>query len=85
MTVLDKEIATFDAKKNELEKHHLGKFVVIRGDEVVGTWDTMDAAATEAVRKFCRGPYLIRQIGAPPISIPASVFARPVAPKHANR
>lgn len=85
MAALDEEIATYEAKKVELEKHHLGKFVVIKGKEAVGTWDTLDAAATEAVRRFGRGPYLIRRIGAPPIIIPASVYARPVNQKHAHR
>lgn len=84
MAELAKEIACFESQKKELEAHHFGKYVVIKDEKVIGTWDTMDAAATEAVRQFGRGPYLIRQIGAPRMSIPASVYARPVTQKHAH-
>ncbi len=76
MPNLDSEIKTFEAQKSELELHHNGKYVVIKGDKVVGVWDSMDNAASEAVRRFGRGPFLIRRIGAPPLTLPASVFAR---------
>jgi hypothetical protein len=81
--ILDREIAAFESKKAELERVYMGKFVVIHGGELIGAWDTLDAAAQEAVRRFGRGPYLIRQVGAPPISIPASLFAWPVRPPNA--
>ena len=84
MSVLETEIATFEARKAELESLYLGKFVVIKDDELVGTWDTMDAAATAAVQKFGKGPFLIRQVGAPNLTIPASVFARPVSQDDAH-
>lgn len=84
MAVLETEIAYFELQKEELEAHHLGKFVVIKDEIIVGTWDTMDAAATEAVRQFGRGPYLIRKVGASHLSIPASVYARQVLPKYAH-
>ena len=84
MSVLETEIAKFEAMKAELESLYLGKFVVIKGDELVGTWDTMDAAATVAVQKFGKGPFLIRQVGAPNLTIPASVFARLVSQNDAH-
>ena len=84
MTTLETEIRTFEEKRAELEEHHFGKFVVIVGDKVIGTWDTIDAAATEAVKQFGRGPYLIRQIGEKPLTLPASVFAFPIREPHAH-
>ena len=80
---LAKEIAAFERMQPDLERHHMGKFVVFHGEEFAGGWDTLDAAASEAVRRFGRGPYLIRQVGAPPIAIPASVFMRVVEIAHA--
>jgi hypothetical protein len=76
---LEIEIAAFERQREELEKHYKGKFVVFRGEEMIGAFDTFDNAAREAVSKFGRGPYLIRQVGAPPPVMPASVMYQPVA------
>lgn len=73
---IDTEIKAFEARRSELEKVYAGKFVVFKGDTLVGAWDTLDAAAAEAVRRFGRGPYLIRQVGVPPPVLPASVVYR---------
>ena len=78
MPNLDKEIQAFEEMRADLEEHHKGKWVVIHGGELVDTFDTLDAAATEAVRRFGRGPYLIREVGAPGVSLPVSVLYRPV-------
>ena len=71
---LEKEIAAYEAKSADLEKNHNGKFVVFKDDTFVGAFDTFDAAAKEAVRQFGAGPYLIRQVGANPPALPASVL-----------
>ncbi len=84
MSELDRELEAFENMRAELETHHLRKWVVIRGAELIGAFDTLNTAATEAVRRFGRGPYLIRQVGAPPASLPASVLYRPVR-SHADR
>lgn len=76
---LDTEIRAFGQRKAYLERAYPQKFVVFRGEDWVGAWDTLDAAAQEAVRQFGRGPYLIRQVGAPPLKLPASVLFRHVA------
>jgi len=75
---LDREIAAFDALKPTLEMHHLGKFVVIKDGKLAGAFDTLDTAAVFAVSRYGRGPYLIRQVGAPPVHLPASVLYRPI-------
>ncbi len=76
-TALQVEIATYDAMKDDLEAHHKDKWVVFHDDEFIGAFDTFDTAAAEAVRRFGVGPYLIRQVGAPPLTLPASVMYRP--------
>lgn len=73
---LSTEIAAYEARRVELEKTYPGKFVVFKGEELIGAWDTFDAAASEAVNRFGRGPYMIRQVGAPALSLPASVLFR---------
>ena len=73
---LEIEIQAYERKLPELGKAYPGKFVVFKGEEFVGAWDTLNAAAGEAVARFGRGPYLIRQVGAPPPTLPASVLFR---------
>jgi hypothetical protein len=74
---LDADIRAFEARQTELEQAHRGKYVVFFGSQLVGTWDTFDAAAADAVKRFGRGPYLIRLVGGPPATLPASVLYRP--------
>jgi hypothetical protein len=74
---LDDEIAAFAVMRTELEREHMGKWALVHDRELVATFDTFDAAAQDAVRRFGRGPYLIRQIGAPRMTLPASVLYQP--------
>jgi hypothetical protein len=85
MAELKDDIAAYDAMKADLEAKCLGKWVVFRDRKLIGTYDSFDAAANEAVHRFGRGPYLIRQVGAPPISMPASVMYHPVHDKDTVR
>ncbi len=77
-TVLEREIGAFNKLKDELIAHHNGKWVLIKDETLVGAFDTLDNAAQEAIRRFGRGPYLIRQVGGPDsMTLPASVMYRP--------
>lgn len=71
---LSVEIQAYEGRRDDLAKHYAGKFVVFKGSEFVGAWDTLEMAAANAAAKYGRGPYLIRQVGAPPLRLPASVF-----------
>lgn len=77
MAELDKEIAAFEKMRSDLEERHLGKFVLIRHSELVGVFESFEQVAEAAVRQFGRGPYLLRQVGARPVTLPASVMYRP--------
>ena len=71
---LARDIEAFEAKRDELETAHFGKFVVFHDGEFIGSFDTLDNAAREAVTRFGRGPYLIRKVGRPTsMPMPASV------------
>lgn len=78
MADLSEDINAYDVMRDELEAKHMGKWVVLHDQTFVGVFDAFEAAAEEAVRQFGRGPYLIRQVGAPPIALPASVMYNPV-------
>ena len=81
MTMLSDQISAYEKMRNVLETDHFGKWVVFHNGELVDTYESFEAAADDAIRKFGRGPYLIRQVGAGPATLPASVLYGPV---HAN-
>jgi len=71
---LECNIAAFNERKEELESAHSGKWVIFHDGQLIGIFDSLQAAAEEAVQRFGRGPYLIRQVGAPTdVVLPASV------------
>jgi hypothetical protein len=74
MADIDKEIQAYEAMRETLETEHMSKWVVVREGQLVGIFDSFESAAASAVHRFGRGPYLIRQIGAPPVTLPASVM-----------
>ena len=74
MADVDKDIAAYDKMRAELESKHTGKWVLVRNEALIGVYDGFEAAAEDAVKRFGRGPYLIRQVGAPPLTLPASVM-----------
>jgi hypothetical protein len=78
MAELREEIAAYETMRADLESAHMGKWALVHERELVGIFDAFEQAAEVAVRRFGRGPYLIRQIGAPPITLPASVLYNPV-------
>jgi hypothetical protein len=78
MAEIDQEIAAYEAMRDELEKEHMGKWVLLFDRKLIAVYDSFEQAANDAVTRFGAGPYLIRQIGAPPVALPASVIYRPV-------
>lgn len=76
---LDIEIAAYEGVQSDLEADHWGEWVVFHGGMLRGTFGDFQKAANAAVTQFGRGPYLIRQVGAPQeIHLPASLLYRPV-------
>jgi hypothetical protein len=79
MTTLSSQISAYEAMRDVLESDHFGRWVVFHDGELVNTYETFEEAAEDAVSRFGRGPYLIRQVGAPPVSLPAPALYRPVS------
>lgn len=73
MSELDNEIAAYETMRAGLENRHIGEWVLVHGGVLVNIFPSFEEAADRAVSEFGRGPYLIRQIGAPPVVMPASV------------
>ena len=74
MTTLDQEIEAYDRMRSDLEQAHFNKWVVVRDGEVAGVFDGPEESIKFAAERFGRGPYLIRQVGAPPARLPASAL-----------
>jgi hypothetical protein len=60
--MLEREQNTFEQKLPELLKSNLGKFVLIKGDQVIGTYVAIDDALNIAYDKFKSEPFFVRQI-----------------------
>lgn len=74
-------LAETDLYKQRMEQfvqEHNREWVVIHKKEIAGFYQDFQEAAANAIQRFGRGPYLIKQIGAPQTSMPQSVFTRPM-------
>ena len=74
MADLDTELEAYERMRPDLEVKHTGKWVLVHNGQLIKVFDDFEATAEEAVRCFGRGPYLIRQVAAPPVTLPASVM-----------
>jgi len=74
MSPLETEIAAFEKVRAHLEAASMGKWVLIYGSTVIGTFDSFEEVAQQAVQEFGSGPYLIREIGASTFTLPSSVM-----------
>jgi len=59
---LEKELALFAKMKPDLLKTYDGKFVLIKGDDFVGAYDTAENAYAEGVKRFGREAFLVKRI-----------------------
>lgn len=82
MPEIDREITAYEGMRGDLEAHHMGKWVLLYNCKLIQVYDSFEETAEDAVRRFGSGPYLIRQVGAPPVILPASVMYRPVHGAH---
>ena len=78
MEEIKSNIAAYQAMQQEMEELHMGKWVLFHSNVLIAVHDSFELAAADAVERFGRGPYLIRQVGASSVTLPASVMFRPV-------
>ena len=60
--MLEIEAKYFDQKVNDLVKTDLGKFVLIKEENIYGTFETMTDALQSGYEKFKAQPFFVRQI-----------------------
>ena len=61
--VLDRQIVAYEACRDEMERDHLGEWVVFHDEQCTGIYPTFEDAAEDAITRFGAGPYLIWQVG----------------------
>lgn len=60
---LEKELSFFQSIRQRLiDERHEGKFALIKGEELIGTFDDPETAYSLAVSRFGREPFLIKQV-----------------------
>ncbi|HEY1781174.1 MAG TPA: hypothetical protein VGG79_12245 [Roseiarcus sp.] len=77
MTVLGDDITAFDQMRAELEAAHWNEWVLFHDGQFIGAFKDFETCAADAVEHFDLGPYLIRQVGAPPIQLPGGMVFTP--------
>ena len=76
---LEQELETYKAKWAELTNEE-GKFILIKGSEVVGLYGTYEDALQEGYAKFKLEPFLVKQISVMERIQFVSRFVQPVLP-----
>ena len=71
MTTLEQEIDAYEAMRADLEEKYFDKWIIVRNTKVAGAFDSSEECIQFAVEHFGRGPYLVRQVGEPPMRLPA--------------
>lgn len=59
---LDREMKYYEANKKDLVKKCEGKFVLIRGDKLVGTFNSEKLAYEAGLKQFGNEAFLIRRV-----------------------
>lgn len=62
MDLFETERRTFQDRRDDLIANALGKFVLIKGEEVVGIYDAEGDAVREAYNRFGNVPFFVKQI-----------------------
>jgi len=62
MDVLELELKTYDAKREDLLSSAEGRFVLIKGEELVGTYDSPEDAVRQGYQQFGNVPFLVKQV-----------------------
>lgn len=60
--MLDKEYNYFKKNKARLLKQYANKFIVIKGEQVVGHYDSQEEALKESSQKYKLGTFLIQKV-----------------------
>lgn len=59
---LNREAEIFDRHVDEWRRTHLGKFVLIKGADIIGFFASLDAAFRAGTEQFGLEPFFVKQI-----------------------
>lgn len=59
---LTKELAYFEKNKNQFLKNYKNKFLLIKSDGLIGSFDTNEEAYKKGIEQFGNTPFLIKQV-----------------------
>ena len=79
-SILAEETEFFEQNRDKLLEEHANQYLLIKGRELIGSFDTQTEAVDEGIRLFCAGPFLVRKAGedAPVLSNPALSLGVPL-------
>lgn len=60
--VLSTEIETYQAHKSKLLENNFGRYVLIKGESIVGIFDTEGEAIQQGYNEFGEVAYLVKKI-----------------------
>ncbi len=75
------EKAFWEERREDLTREHAGKFLLIKGPEVHGVFDSHDAGVTAGIAMFGRGPFWVCNVDNPDpdvLVIPALALGVPL-------
>lgn len=78
LATLDENIEAYERRRDEMEAKYRDQWVVFVDEEFVEAFDDFQEAAMMAIRRWGKGPYLIRLVGEEPRMIPMSLIGRSV-------
>ena len=61
--LLAEEILFYEANKDEFIRDHLNRYLLIKGQVLIASYETEGAAIGEGVRRFGTEPFLVRLSG----------------------
>lgn len=62
--VLETEKSFLVSHQKELAEEHPGKFLLLKGNQVFGAFETYEQGVIEGTTKFGAGPFLVRSVNA---------------------
>lgn len=60
--VLDQELEFFKAHRKEWLKHYEGQFALVKNQQLLGTYTTIDQAVKAGYSKVGNQPFLVKQM-----------------------
>lgn len=66
---LKQELAKYDQVRGTLQAIHAKGFVVIKGDDVLGVWETRGDALKEGIEAYGNVPFLVKDLYSEDVAI----------------